>query len=194
MGANYGDYDTSPDQLRPGVQLSGPTPRQRPRQRPRPRPSPWPTPGLRWRPGYDQDQELSLRHQDFGLSFIQAAMTDSWVATVKGSTFLELWQVQIFDFCAGWVTNLTMWVTWCDLGPRGLGRFSGPQTDPVEVKWCIPTEGESSGNIQQQVRGTGVGVQWCDPGQWVARARVGLSIQTFLFSHTHTHIYWATNI
>ena len=51
MGANYGDYDTSPDQLRPGVQLSGPTlrPRQRPRQRPGPRPRPRPRPRLRQR-------------------------------------------------------------------------------------------------------------------------------------------------
>ena len=70
------------------------------------------------------------------------------------------------DFCAGWVANLTMWVTWCDLGLGGLGRSPGPQSDPVGVKWCCPTEG---------------GNQWAHPTA-SERDRGGVSSEATLVS------------
>ena len=92
------------------------------------------------------------------------------------------------DFCAGWVANLTMWVTWCDLGLGGLGRSPGPQSDPVGVKWCCPTEG---------------GNQWAHPTaserdrggvsseatlvSGVTRARAGIKY-TILFIIAHSYI------
>ena len=110
-----------------------------------------------------------------------------WVATVNGSAFLEFWHfVQIFDFCARWVANLTMWVTWCHLGPRGLGRFSGPQSDQVEVKWCDPSwrgkPAEAHPTASERVWGSGVSD---DLGQGGGQGS-GLSIQSsFLFTITH---------
>ena len=113
-------------------------------------------------------------------------MSCSWVATVNGSAFLEFWHfAQIFDFCAGWVANLTMWVTWCHLGPRGLGRFSGPQSDQVGVKWCDPAEGgnqRTHPTASERVWGSGVSD---DLGQGGGQGS-GLSIQSsFLFTITH---------
>ena len=67
------------------------------------------------------------------------------------------------DFRARWVANLTMWVTWCDLGLGGLGRSPGPQSDPVGVKWCCPTEGGNQWahpTASERDRGVGSPVMW----------------------------------
>ena len=85
---------------------------------------------------------------------------------------LQLWIGLYFYFCAWRVANLTMWVTWCHLGLAQEDWDNYWAHRVIKWRWGeVVCHCWGNRNIQQQVRGTGMGVQWnvpagTRPSQW----------------------------